>query len=432
MILLIAGCPAAIKLGLTLVSVVLLMRLKVPLGVALLVGSVFLALMFPMAPVDFFAAGLAGIISDECILLLIIVVGILVFSGALNAVGQIDRIINAFKAMVGESRLSLVAFPALIGLLPMPGGAIFSAPMVGAAAKNANVPPEKLTAANYWYRHIWEYWFPFYPGVIMALTLTEVATWKFALMQLPLTILAVISGYMVILHGISLGGERHRDYSLKNIFAFLRELIPILIVVGAVLLLDPLAEFMTERFQIENMVLRRAPIVFGLLLGTIWLFTHRDLTWTTLGQLAKKKNVLEMCFLAIGVMVFKSVLDDCGAVTFLRDEFEAWNVPLVVVVSALPMISGLVLGIAIGFVGASFPLVIALLEELPTSERLPYYCLAFTSGFAGMMMSPVHFCLVLTNEYFKSSLMKVYKYLIPLGLITAAAGLALFFLYTRV
>ncbi|MCP4220326.1 MAG: DUF401 family protein, partial [bacterium] len=42
--------------------------------------------------------------------------------------------------------------------------------------------------------------------------------------------------------------------------------------------------------------------------------------------------------------------------------------------------------------------------------------------FAGILASPVHLCLVLTNEYFKSSLSKVYRYLAPPVLILSAVS----------
>jgi len=39
--------------------------------------------------------------------------------------------------------------------------------------------------------------------------------------------------------------------------------------------------------------------------------------------------------------------------------------------------------------------------------------LAYVSGFIGVLLSPVHICLLLTNEYFGSDLSKVFsKYLL--------------------
>ena len=194
--------PAALKLGLTLLSVVALMRLRLSLGGALLLGSGVLALLFAMPVASYGMSLWAGLANDETIFLLIMVVAILVFSGALNSSGQVDRIIKAFQGMVGQSRMAFVAFPSLIGLLPMPGGAIFSAPMVEAASKDAEIGPARSTIVNYWFRHIWEYWFPLYPGVILVVEMTDAPMGKFMLLQAPLTLASLAAGYLLILRRV--------------------------------------------------------------------------------------------------------------------------------------------------------------------------------------------------------------------------------------
>jgi len=46
----------------------------------------------------------------------------------------------------------------------------------------------------------------------------------------------------------------------------------------------------------------------------------------------------------------------------------------------------------------------------------------FASGFAGVLLSPVHLCLLLSNQYFGARLSGVYIYLIPATLAIIAAG----------
>ncbi|NQU44148.1 DUF401 family protein [bacterium] len=427
--------PAA-KLGLTLLAIVGLMRAKAPMGAALLVGAGLLGLLFPTGWGPFLKAVFLGLTSEQTLFLAVIVTGLLAFSGVLNATGQIQRIIAAFTALVGRSRLTLVTFPALIGLLPMPGGAIFSAPMVREAARDTHLSAARLAVANYWFRHIWEFWFPLYPGVILVLTLTGMPTGRFILAQAPMTLFALVAGYVVILRTAHMSGEKKRDYSWLTIRRFLVELIPILLVVGAVIALSPAAEILTERLTGPrapdqgpapgNILLQRSPILAGLILGMAWLFLYRGLTWRIVRQAMFKKSIMQMLFLVVGLLVFESVLQNSGAVIDLRKQFETSGVPLEVVISLLPFICGLVVGIAFGFVGASFPLVIALLSHLPPGERLPYYCLAYVMGYIGMMVSPVHICLIVTNEYFQSRLGRVYAYLLPLGVACLLFGILLF------
>jgi hypothetical protein len=47
---------------------------------------------------------------------------------------------------------------------------------------------------------------------------------------------------------------------------------------------------------------------------------------------------------------------------------------------------------------------------------------AFVGGYMGHMLSPMHLCLVITNDYFKADVGKIYKILIlPLIIISLSA-----------
>jgi hypothetical protein len=65
-------------------------------------------------------------------------------------------------------------------------------------------------------------------------------------------------------------------------------------------------------------------------------------------------------------------------------------------------------GLAIGFVGPSFPIVIGLIAGVTGTglgTLLSTTVLAYGSGYIGMMLSPVHVCLIVTNEHFRTQLM---------------------------
>jgi hypothetical protein len=51
---------------------------------------------------------------------------------------------------------------------------------------------------------------------------------------------------------------------------------------------------------------------------------------------------------------------------------------------------------------------------MPGGELNSYaLLLAYTSGEVGLLLSPVHLCFVLSAEYFKANLGKVYRYTLP-------------------
>ena len=93
------------------------------------------------------------------------------------------------------------------------------------------------------------------------------------------------------------------------------------------------------------------------------------------------------------------------------------------IVMIIPFISGLTTGIAIGFVGASFPIVINLLGTNPELNIvLAYTVLAYGFGYIGMILSPVHVCLLVTNEYFKTNLIQnIIQLIKPASVVLACA-----------
>jgi hypothetical protein len=56
--------------------------------------------------------------------------------------------------------------------------------------------------------------------------------------------------------------------------------------------------------------------------------------------------------------------------------------------------------------------VIPMFHSPDTFTYLLWAFLAYTFGYAGMMLSPVHLCFLVTKDYFKAGLLGSYRYLI--------------------
>ena len=95
--------------------------------------------------------------------------------------------------------------------------------------------------------------------------------------------------------------------------------------------------------------------------------------------------------------------------------------------SRCEILAGLVTGIAIGFAGAAFPIIVGFVSADPTMQPIGALVLAFSMGYAGMMLSPVHLCFLLTIDYFNASFIKVYRYLLPCVLSIMLWGIAMYF-----
>jgi hypothetical protein len=117
---------------------------------------------------------------------------------------------------------------------------------------------------------------------------------------------------------------------------------------------------------------------------------------------------------------------DSQAVTQIRDELIAYHIPVTLIVIVMPFISGLITGIAIGFVGTSFPLIIPLFHTGNTFGYLTMAALAYTFGYMGMMLSPVHLCFLVTKDFFKASLLSSYRYIFKPALMVMGFAVTAF------
>jgi hypothetical protein len=75
------------------------------------------------------------------------------------------------------------------------------------------------------------------------------------------------------------------------------------------------------------------------------------------------------------------------------------------------------------FVGISYPVLFSYLK--PDGVNYGYMMLAYGAGFAGVMLSPVHLCLVVTKAYFKTSFSGIYRMLVPASFFLVICALAL-------
>jgi len=133
--------------------------------------------------------------------------------------------------------------------------------------------------------------------------------------------------------------------------------------------------------------------------------------------------------LIVSVQVFSVVLKcpldqaNNNIVAGMRDEFVSAGIPVFLIIVIVSFISGLVTGVAFGFVGASFPIVFAIIGTDPTAGVVAAATvLTYTSGYMGMMLSPLHVCYAVTCEYFGTRMSVVYRYLAAPGLTVFVAG----------
>jgi integral membrane protein (TIGR00529 family) len=165
-----------------------------------------------------------------------------------------------------------------------------------------------------------------------------------------------------------------------------------------------------------NLSIAMAAIVATLLV--VYRYSPREI-----GTAVRESISLNVMLMVFGIMAFKYMLDASGAIERLPVLFRESGMPPVAVYFTLPFLVGLLTGLTVGFVGSTFPIIVAMAGGHPDPAVVTF---AFASGFSGVMLSPTHLCLLLTVQYFKADLAGTYRLMYVPVLLVFLAGLGVY------
>lgn len=399
-----------LKILIVFITILALLRLKWNIGYVLLIASGLLAALY-MMPVQTIISTIRSTITDPITIKLFFA---LTFIRILELVLREKEVLSAMMAtsrrLLKSKKALIISMPMLIGLLPSLGGAYFSAPMVEEATRGVKMSPEEKGFINYWFRHPWEYILPLYPGILLASAITKIELRNFILANAVYALLLFITGFMFSMRDLRAEerkpgrteGVKHNEkasglphFRASGLFSFL----PVSLVLMLVIVFD--------------MELHYSLGIIILMLFAFYRLSPREIFRTF-----RHGFTLDVTVLIFGSMLFKFTMENSGSVVYLSRYFIEKGIPLLPVLLVLPFVSGLLTGLTVGFVGSTFPLLISLAGGVHLNQMT----LAFAAGFTGVLMSPVHLCLVLTREYFKADVWGMYKRMLPAaGIIMTAA-----------
>jgi uncharacterized protein len=400
-----------IKLSLVFAFLLLLLRKKVGIATSILLGSIALGLLFGIEPSLWLDAALGSLTDPKLLHLAGIVVLILVLSEIMEKSGQNARLMSGISRFLVWRRLRLSFFPALIGLLPMPGGALFSAPMVKTASEGLSLTGEQKVMINYWFRHIWELVWPLYPGIILAASMTGIPLTRLLSLTWPSLPLALLIGAWFFLRPSALrlppAPRAHPGECRPPIATLLIDALPLIMALAGALFLEGAIHVTGIGIAYEWGLLAALIAAIGISAAS------NRLSPRALLLLVSKRHLLRMIALILSIFVFKGVLENGGVVQEVGAVLTGKHA-LALTAIGLPMIMGLISGITMAFVGSTFPLILALMAQSPETAGDPtFIVLALFSGFTGVLASPLHICLLLTCEFFHVPLTRIWRTLLP-------------------
>src|SRR3989337_3954464 len=215
-----------IKILIIFAAILILINRKLNLGLAMIIGAIGLALLYRLSLSNLGDVLLTTVTGYTGIQLILALGLIMIMENILRKTETFKEMMAALKNVVSDVRIVLAAPPAIIGMVPSVGGAYFSAPLVEEASSTISITPERKGFINYWFRHIWEYVLPTYPGIILASAMTGFPLAKLIVYQLPFAVMVILTGALFCFRGINISNntpliERRRDNILKLVISLL-------------------------------------------------------------------------------------------------------------------------------------------------------------------------------------------------------------------
>ena len=394
----------ALKLVLVLLAILAALRRRVSVGVTLVGAGVLTALLYQVPFAVLWDGYVDLATSEEFISLTALVVAITVLGNLLKELGYLTRLANACEGLYGGSRTAVALMPGLVGLMPMPGGSLLSAPLIDSVLDKPRYSPHFKCAVNYWFRHLTEFSWPVYAGLILTAAITGMPISDVALLQLPLSVLMFLIGLVVFITRIADGSDSNHAL-WRPLGGIAASVWPVVAAIAAYGLLD-------------------IPLVFAVV-GSLVLVVL--IGWPNGRQLfssLKEGFSPKLILLVFGVLSFQKVVELSGGVEAVTQLATEYQLPDELIVFIVMFAIGLLTGMVSAYVGLGYALLAGLLYQPELRPGL--MMLAYLSGFIGVILAPTHLCLILTNNYFGSDLTRVYRLLlIPLALL----GLGGYLLY---
>ncbi len=388
-----------------------LIKKKIDLGLIILLASFFVGIFSGMQITTILENFLFAVIEPTTLKLVGNILLVFILGNLLNEAGNLRNINSSLEALIKDRRVTLVIPSALIGLLPVVAGAMLSAPIVEESGNKMKLTAEDKTFLNYWFRHIWEYTWPLYPGLILTSAIFNVPLQRIIIAQLPLTLAAILSGCIFGLRRIPYKSsselEKKERRIIKEIYNFLLSAWPILAVVFFVLIL-------------------KLELILSLLIIVFFVLITAKIKKEGLLVILKNSLSWRIILLIVSIMVFKRVLENSNLLLRIPDIFSQLGISPLIALFSIPFFTGLLAGITQAFVGITFPILLPFIGI--NNPNLTYLMLAYAGGFAGVLLSPVHLCLVVTRNYFEAELSRVYKLLfLPVFFVVLIAFMIVFF-----
>ncbi len=393
-----------------LTGVVVAIKYRVHVSIALFAGGMTLLLLSDPTLIPNVA--LDTLVNPSTLFLMGMSLTVASFAELYRITEYVTSLGKALMIKLRNPLISLSLIPAVIGLMPVAGGALMSAPIVGAIGSITGMSEDLMIFTNVWFRHTIFLVYPISSLIVTVSAMTGYSVISIALIQAPVMAFMIATGLILTYRGVGVKGIRSSDavpeYSLKATSA------PLIVGITASILLKEGGKYIFPGNPYSNLLM---PL--GVFLG-----------YLTLALIAKpsRKKILESVInwkvagvtaAGYSIMFLQNAMKVSGASASLTGVITSSGIPQLLVEILLPGIFGFITGSTL----TGIVITLSILSTV-THLGLASISLIYVSAYMMYIWSPAHLCLVYTAQYFRRPITSSYRYMIPATLLTLTASIA--------
>ena len=385
-------------IGFALAVVLLLVVSRKNLALGMALATIALA-AFTMVPGEIVDA-LWTTISDPSVLLLAAIVSLIpLIGGVMESSGEMDRLVANLRIGI---RPFLALAPGLLGMLPMPGGALLSAPLVERGAGHA--PADVKAAANVWFRHVLLLVYPLGPALIASAKIANLEVYAAIPYLIPAFLLTSVLGYLFLLRRVDGRLSQRGAFSLPGL------LVPL-----AIILVAPVLDLILKRTL--DLPVAEIGTVLGVSASLIFAMTVGRTGRSAFAEVFRKMRPWKYALIILAMFAFLNVFQGSG----VPEKIAALTLPPVV----LCVVIGFLLGLITGRIQAPMSIVIPIYVTAYGPISAAGFALTYLAIFLGYIVTPVHPCISVSLEYFGTPMAAFLRRLaVPVAATLAIAILA--------
>lgn len=393
-------------------TLTILIALRVHLGLSLLITAIVTGIL-SIGPQGVLSVIVETSSSIQTLNLISITFMILVLIGLYKTTNQLNRLGESLILLLRSPKLSITLLPTILGLLPVIGGALMSAPIVDVEGKRLGLSVGKRVFVNLWFRHLIMVVYPLNQALILTAALSGLNLWEIIIRQIPIAIFMFTTGFLLTFKGTS-GCNVQYEYALekeyksrfKFLLEFVKSLSPIILAITIALIL-------------------KLNLAIAILLGIVSLLYLAKPTMNEFASILRDETLYLTILAAYSAMLLKNIVITSGIPEVIAYLISQSRIPYIIVLIILP----LTLSLLLGLVSSGIALAIPLIQGL-TDISVREVSLIYISSYLGYLGSPSHLCLIVTTQYFKTHITIGHKYLILLSILTLTFTIILYYTWS--